>query len=388
MARPRRYAPDLLFGLFLLAAAGCGGGSSNFQPPPPPPPAQPDFSIGFSASSFNLQQGATSSAVMLSVSPFNGFTGSVQVTLTGLPGGVISNPPSPFSVAASSNTPVLFSAAPNTSTGNSTIIAMGASGALTHAANLALTIQSAVVANFPRTTYARTDSNFAMDDPSGEPHHRHIAYDSAHQLVFVANRAMNRVEVFSSTTATRVAQVSVPGASSADLSTDGSTVWIGTVTEQVAAIDTTSLQVKARHEITGQQPLPNTLFDRPEELLVLSNGNLIMRLRQSQTGEALLALWEPSSNTLTNLTSSEPQLFQNGLGAMARTGDHTKLLVAAGDSSGGLAVYNANGSVVAGPRSVGTGTIPLVAANLDGSMFVAVFVSNDASQVFRRSTTR
>ncbi len=381
MARPRRYAPDLLFGLFLLAAAGCGGGSSNFQPPPPPPPAQPDFSIGFSANSFNLQQGATSSAVMLSVSPLNGFTGSVQVTLTGLPGGVISNPPSPFSVAASSNTPVLFSAAPNTSTGNSTIIAMGASGALTHAANLALTIQSAVVANFPRTTYARTDSNFAMDDPSGEPHHGHIAYDAAHQLVFVANRAMNRVEVFSSTTATRVAQVSVPGASSADLSTDGSTVWIGTVTEQVAAIDTTSLQVKARHEITGQQPLPNTLFDRPEELLALSNGNLMMRLRQSQTGEALLALWEPSSNTLTNLTSSEPQLFQNGLGAMARTGDHTKLLVAAGDSSGGLAVYNANGSVVAGPRSVGTGTIPLVAANLDGSMFVAVFVSNGASQV-------
>ena len=192
---------------------------------------------------------------------------------------------------------------------------------------------------------------------------------------------MNRVEVFSSTTAARVAQVSVPGASSADLSADGTTVWIGTVTEQVAAIDTTSLQVRARYEITGLQPLPNTLFDRPEELLALANGNLMMRLRQSQTGEALLAMWQPSSNTLTNLTSTEPQLFQNGLGAMARTGDHTKLLVAASDSSGGLAVYNSNGNVVAGPHSVGTGTIPLVAANSDGSMFAAVFVSNGASQV-------
>jgi hypothetical protein len=220
-----------------------------------------------------------------------------------------------------------------------------------------------------------------MDDPAGEPRHRRIAYDSAHQLVFVANRAMNRVEVFSSATATRVAQVSVPGASSADLSVDGATVWIGTVTEQVAAIDTTSLQVKARYEIAGQQPLPNTLFDRPEELLALANGNLMMRLRQSQAGEALLALWEPSSNTLINLTSSEPQLFQNGLGAMARTRDHTKLLVAASDASGGLAVYNSNGSVVAGLRAVGTGTIPLVAANADGSMFAAVFVSNGASQV-------
>src|SRR5580704_13717075 len=126
-------------------------------------------------------------------------------------------------------------------------------------------------------------------------------------------------------------------------------------------------------------PIPSST--RPEELLALSNGNLMMRLRQSQTGESLLALWEPSSNTLTNLTSTEPQLFQNGLGAMARTGDHTKLVVAASDSSGGLAVYNANGSVVAGPRSVGTGTIPLVAANSDGSMFALVFVSNGVSQV-------
>jgi hypothetical protein len=381
MARPRRCALDLLFGFLLLAISGCGGGSSSFQILPPPPPPQPDFTIGFSTNSLNLAQGATSPAVMLSVNPLNGFTGSVQVTLTGLPAGVISNPLGPFSVAASSNTPVLFSAAPNVSTGNSTIVATGTSGALSHPANLALTIQSGVVANLPRTAYARTDSTPSMDDPSGEPHHRHIAYDPAHQLVFVANRAMNRVEVFSSATGTRVAQVSVPGASSADLSADGTTVWIGTVTEQVAAIDTTSLQVKAHYEIAGQQLLPNTLFDRPEELLALANGNLMMRLRQSQTGEALLATWAPAPNTLTNLTSTEPQLYQNGLGAMARTGDHTKLLVAAGDSSGGLAVYNSSGSVVAGPHSVGSGTIPLVSANSDGSMFAVDFVSNGASQV-------
>jgi hypothetical protein len=305
MARPRRCAPDFSLTLLLLAAFGCGGGSSNFQPPLPPPP-QPDFTIGFSTNSLNFQQGATSSAVMLSANPLNGFTGTIQVTLTGFPAGVISNPVSPFTIAAGSSTPVLFSAAPNNATGSSAIVATGTSGALSHPANLALTIQSGVVANLPRTTYARTDSTPAMDDPVGEPHHRRIAYDSFHQLVFAANRAMNRVEVFSSTTATRVTQVSVPGASSADLSADGTTVWIGTVTEQVAAIDTTSLQVKARYEITGQQPLPNTLFDRPEELLALANSNLMMRLRQSQTGEALLVLWEPASNTLTNLTSSEP----------------------------------------------------------------------------------
>ena len=260
-------------------------------------------------------------------------------------------------------------------------MAEGTSGSLSHSASLGLTVQNGVVANFPRTAYARTDSIPAMDDPSGEPHHRHIAYDPAHQLVFVANRAMNRVEIFSTTTSARVGQVIVPGASSADLSSDGATVWIGTVTEQVAAIDTSSLQVKTRYEITGLQPLPNTLFDRPEELLALGSGKLMMRLRQSQTGEGLLALWTPSSNTLTNLTSTEPQLFQNGLGAMARTADHTRALVAAGDASGELAVYDANGNVLAGPHALGSGTIPLVAANPDGSRFAAVFLSNGGAQV-------
>ena len=381
MGRLRRCAPDFSLGLFLLVCFGCGGSSSSIQTSPPPPPPQPDFTIGFSVNSVNLQQSTTSPAVNLSVTALNGFTGSVQVTLTGLPSGVISNPVSSFSIATGSSAPVLFSAAPNASTGNSTIVATGVSGALSHAANLDLTIQSGVAANLPRTAYARTDSIPASDDPSGEPHHRHIAYDSAHQLVFVANRAMNRVEVFSSTTATRVTQVSVPGASSADLSSDGATVWIGTVTEQVVAIDTTSLQVKARYEIAGLQPLPNTLFDRPEELLALTNGSLMMRLRQSQTAESLLALWAPSSNTLTNLTTIEPQLFQNGLGAMARTGDQTKVLVAASDASGQLAVYDANGNVLAGPHGLGTGTIALVAANSNGTRFAAVFVANGSTQV-------
>jgi hypothetical protein len=376
-----RRTPGLSLTLFLLTSTGCRGGSSGVQSTPPPPPPQPDFSIAFSTNSVDVQQGATSPTVSLSVNPLNSFSGTVEVTLSGLPAGVISNPSSPFSIAAGSSTPVLFSAATNAATGNSTVMATGVKGSLSHPANLTLTIQSGVAANLPRTTYARTDSTLAMDDPPSEPRHRHIAYDSAHQLLFVANRAMNRVEVFSTTTTARVAQVSAPGASSADLSADGTTVWVGTVTEQVVAIDTSSLQIKARYEITGLQPLPNILFDRPEELLALSSGKLLMRLRQSQTGESLLALWNPALNTLANLTSTEPQLFQNGLGAMARTGNQSKVVVAASDASGELAVYDSNGNILAGPHGLGNGTIPFVAANPDGSRFAVVFVSNGSSQV-------
>ncbi|MGB8474725.1 MAG: IPT/TIG domain-containing protein [Candidatus Acidiferrum sp.] len=379
MERLKQSAPGSLLNLLLLLCFGCGCGSSSYQPPRPPP--QPDFSLGFSQNSINLQQGATSPAVDVSVNALNGFAGTVKVALSGMPQGVVSNPASPFAVAAGSSASVLFSASSNAPTGSFTVMATGASGSLSHPANLGVTIETGVAADLPRTTFAQTDSTPSMDDPTGEPHHRHIACDSAHQLVFVANRAMNRVDVFSSTTATRAAQVNVPDASSADLSAGGSTVWVGTVTEQVAALDTSSLQIERRYELTGLQPLPNTLFDRPEELLALSSGKLMMRLRESQSGEALLALWDPSSNSLTNLTSTEPQLFQDGLGAMARTGDHSKVIVASGDASGELALYDANGNVIAGPHGLGSGTIPLVAANPDGSRFAVVFTSNGSSQV-------
>lgn len=368
-----------MISLFLFFS-GCGGGTEDIQVPPPPPP-QPDFSIGFSQNSISVQQGATSPAVNVSVNPLNGFTGTVQITLSGLPAGVAANPSNPFNVAAGSSAPVIFSAAATAGAGSFTITATGESGSISHPASLGISVQSGVAADIPRTTFARTDSVPALDDPGGEFHHRHIAYDPAHQLLFFANRAMNRVDIFSSPSAMRVGQVSVPGASSADLSADGSTVWVGTVTEQPVAIDTRSLQVKIRYEISGLQPLPNTLFDRPEEMLALANGNLMMRVRQSQSSESLLALWSPASNALTNLTASEPQLFQNGLGAMARSGDQTKVIVAASDTSGEIAAYNANGAVIAGPHGLGNGTIPLVAANPDGSRFAIDFVANGVSQV-------
>jgi DNA-binding beta-propeller fold protein YncE len=244
-----------------------------------------------------------------------------------------------------------------------------------------LSIQSGVVSALPRTAFVRTDATSVADEPFGEPHHRHIAYDAANKRVFVANRAMNRVEVFSSTSQTLAAQVSIPGASSADLSADGATIWIGTSLEQIVAIDTASLQVKNRYLLAGLTPLPNTIFDRPVEVLALSNGKCMVRLRQPVSSEALLALWDPASNSLTNLTSAAPAVFQQGVGVLARTGDHTKVLAAPADSSGELALFDSTGSVVAGPLTIGTGVITGIAANPDGSKFAVVFAAGGSTQI-------
>jgi DNA-binding beta-propeller fold protein YncE len=346
-----------------------------------PPPPVPDFTLGLSSSSISVQQGAASSAVNVSVTAINGFTGNVQVTLSGLPAGVSSNPPSPFNVAAGASSSVVFGAAANASTGNFTISAQGVSGALSHSQNLALTIQSGVVSALPRTTYVRTDATSAADFPFGEPHHRHIAYDPSHKQVFLANRAMNRVEVFSCTSQTRLAQIAIPAATSADLSADGATVWIGTALDDVIAIDSASLTIRNRYIVAGLTPIPNSIFNRPVEVLSLSSAKALVRLRQPISSQALLALWDPASNSLTNLTSAASAVFQQGVGVMARSGDHSRVLAGANDSSGELVVFDSGGNVVAGPVTLGAGLIPLLAANSDGSRNAVVFVPGASTQI-------
>ena len=243
-------------------------------------------------------------------------------------------------------------------------------------------MQTAVASSLPRTTFVRTDSLAALDDPAGEPHHRRVAYDQVHKHLFVANRAMNRVEVLSTLDQSRVAQIAVPAASSVDLSVDGATLWVGTTTQLAVALDAATLKVTSRYLIPPLSPIPNTVFDRPEELLPLSTGKIMIRLRQSAAPQSLLALWDPVASTLTDLTPVEPALFQNGLGPMARTSDHTKVLVATNDSTGQAAIFDATGAAIAGPHGFGVGTIHLVAANSDGSRFALEFVAAGAAQLF------
>jgi hypothetical protein len=381
VGRFRQRVPISMLFLVPVVCTGCGGSggsSANVQPPPPSPA---DFSIALSSSSLSLSQGATGPPLTVSVAGQNGFTGAVQVTLTGLPNGVVSNPASPFNITSGVNAVFVLGASTNTATGNFMITAQASSGSLSHSATLTLMVQAGIAALLPRTTYVRTDAVAALDDPTGEPRHRRIAYDFVNKRIFVANRAMNRVEVFSTSDQTRVAQIIVPAASSADLSVDGATLWVGTTTELAVAIDTATLKVRSRYSIQPLSPIPNSVFDRPEELLLTSSGKIMMRLRQSAAAQSLLAIWDPAASTLTNLTSVEPALFQNGLGVMARTGDHTKIFVAANDASGESAIFDANGNAIAGPHGFGTGTIPLVAANPDGTRFAVEFVSAAAAQL-------
>src|SRR6266404_86674 len=79
MGRLRHGVPMVVL-LLTVGCAGCGDGSASFSQPPPPPAA--DFSLGFSTTSVSILQGATSPAINITVNGLNGFTGTVQITLS------------------------------------------------------------------------------------------------------------------------------------------------------------------------------------------------------------------------------------------------------------------------------------------------------------------
>ena len=305
----------------------------------------------------------------------------MQVTLSGVPAGVTANPSGAFSVAAGQSANVLFGADPSSAAGQFSVVASGISGPLNHSASLGITIQAGVLQNFPRTAFIENDSVASLDNPSSEPHRRHIVYDPAGQRFFVANQAMNRVEVYSALNPALQTTIDAPAASSVDLSADGTTLWVGTATEQILAINTASLQVTSRYPVSALTPIPNTSFIRPTEVVALAGGKLFVRLRQSMASESLLALWDPVAGSFTDLTSAAPGVFQAGLGVMARTGDRSRILLAANDSSGQVAVLDNNGKLLVGPQAAGTGHVVYAAASPDGSRFAIALSSSNASQV-------
>jgi hypothetical protein len=144
----------------LLICAGCGGGSnspsSNIKPASTP---SPDLAITLSSSSLSISQGTTGAPITISVTAQNGFIGTVQVTLAGVPNGVVANPASQFSMATGATALVVLGVLPNAATGNFMITAQGMSGSLSHSVTLALAVQAFVGPPLPRTTYVRTDAS-------------------------------------------------------------------------------------------------------------------------------------------------------------------------------------------------------------------------------------
>ena len=99
----------------------------------------PDFSLTANPTSLSLTTGASGQQVALSVAATNGFTGTVNISLSTLPTGVTASP-STLSLTPGTSQSITFSAAANATIGTVSVNINGQSGSLSHSIPLALTV--------------------------------------------------------------------------------------------------------------------------------------------------------------------------------------------------------------------------------------------------------
>jgi hypothetical protein len=98
----------------------------------------PDFTIAATPSSQSVVQGS-SATYSVTVSPLNGFTGSVGLGVSGLPSGASASF-NPVSISGSGTSTLTVTTAGTTPAGTYTLAVNGASGSLSHSANITLMV--------------------------------------------------------------------------------------------------------------------------------------------------------------------------------------------------------------------------------------------------------
>jgi len=128
-----------LVSLLVLGLAGmcCGCNGIIFSD------GTPDFSLSVNATSLSLTAGGSAQPVSVSATAINGFTGTIPVTISGLPTGVTASPAS-FTLTPGTPQQVNFTAAASAAAGTSTVVFTGTSGTLSHTASFSLTVTAAV----------------------------------------------------------------------------------------------------------------------------------------------------------------------------------------------------------------------------------------------------
>jgi hypothetical protein len=114
-----------------------------------PPP--PDYALTLAPTSLTIVGGAAGSQVSVTAAAINSFTGTVAVTITGLPAGVTANPTT-LSLTPGVAQSTTLSAALTAAATTATVTFTGTSGSISHSAPLTLTIQAAPMTNAPDVT--------------------------------------------------------------------------------------------------------------------------------------------------------------------------------------------------------------------------------------------
>ncbi len=132
MRLPLRFQfPGLMLPIFAIVASGCGSSS--------PAPAQPDFVLTASVASLTLTPGGSAQPVTLTATAENGFSGTIQVAITGLPTGVTATPAT-VTLTAGAPQQINLTASATAAAATVAVQFVATSGALSHATSLSVSV--------------------------------------------------------------------------------------------------------------------------------------------------------------------------------------------------------------------------------------------------------
>jgi hypothetical protein len=194
-------------------------------------------------------------------------------------------------------------------------------------------------------------------------------YDRAHKLIFSSNNPWNRIDVISATTHAVVRIIPIPDPHGVDMAIDNSRVWVATGSQQIFEIDPVSFGVK-RHLLPVYSGIGlGSQAWEGRQLYALSDGTVLLNFSHAVgDGSVYLAIWDPSSDTMTALP--QPSTFALP-GIILRSGDGRRVYSIADNSSGNSFFYDVPSKTVSGVVQLG-GYALEAAVNYDSSR-IAVY---------------
>jgi hypothetical protein len=185
-----------------------------------------------------------------------------------------------------------------------------------------------------------------------------IVYDRQLDLIFASNPSWNRIDVISNKTHLLQRSIPIRGPQALDISQDGSTLWIGTNTRQIFALNTTTFGL-SRY----LAPVIASGNWEDNTLLALADGTLLINVSpEAYAGIYANAIWNPATNQVTVLADSSHYFS-------LRSGDGTKAYGSYYAPSNINAIYDASTKAVTPLPPFGQGAF-VTAVNADGSLLL------------------
>jgi hypothetical protein len=130
-----------------LTFQGTDGSLSHSAPSTLAIGAAPNFGLALQPSTVSVKQGATQTVNFL-VSPLNGYTGAVSISMSGVPKGITVTPGESFSAQPGVAFPITFAASSSASAGTASLAFSGVSGSISHVVDASMQVQSSVAPDF------------------------------------------------------------------------------------------------------------------------------------------------------------------------------------------------------------------------------------------------